>query len=919
MRDSLHRKLFLAFTGMAVMPLLLAGAFLGLNTYRMQERQTLATQQLVGRGIAAEFRNFLGGLTLELEEPARRHGLAGLDPKDRADLASSLLAFEPMLVDVAVLDPSGKVLSRSNRYHHQSVEAQKSLAHLPEVATALLSRVSALGNVRYDEATNEPVIGIAVPSIAPATGEVEGLLTVEARFRRVWELTAAQAGLSDITTYVIDNHGRIIAHRNPSVVLAGTSVPPVSSDGFTRNMSGDLVFMTNEAVVIGGRRFVVVVEQPLAAALRLPLRAMSVVGLVLLFAGIGAVLMVVHSRRLILTPLQSLSNAVRGVENGDLSQRAMVHSDDEIGALASSFNSMTQRVDGLMSDLRESEEKFRMVAESTSDAMVVIDSSGNIVSWNRGAWLMFGYSAEEALGKSLSLLMPEHMRDRHRMILDKITAVESRGVRRDPMEQPGQRKDGTLFPVEVSLATFMAHGTRYFSGIIRDITARKEAESNIRFLARHDALTGLANRPVLHEKLIEALARIKGEENQKVCLLFIDLDNFKYVNDILGHSFGDKLLRMVADRLRSIEGAQNTVCRHGGDEFILLAPGISGTEQAEDLAKQVLAIMSESFAIDDQAVEVGCSIGITLAPDDGIDPEELIRKADIAMYRAKDRGRLGYQVFTTAMDQQLADRRRLENKLRRGLKSGEITVNLQPKLSFVSGDVIGFEALARWNSPELGMVPPSQFIPVAEESGLIGALGTLVLRKVLETLHHWVKDGHSPLPVAVNLSAVQLRNPSLAAEIEAMLLEYEVPSELLELELTESMLMGDVDEVRAVLARLRALGIKLSIDDFGTGYSSLSYLKSFPLNVLKIDRSFVVNLPHDHEDVAICLAIINMAKALSLEVVAEGVETEAQAAFLRKHGCDFAQGYLYGRPDTIRNATHLLKALCEPNPADLDK
>ncbi|MDO8606585.1 MAG: EAL domain-containing protein [Phaeospirillum sp.] len=905
MRDSLRRKLFLAFTGMALLPLLLAGAALALTTFRLQESQSLAIQKQVGRGIIAEFRNYLGAMVLELDGPARQRGLVRLDEGERRDLASGLLAFEPMFVQVSILDGGGKVLAHASRYKARASGGSTSLAHLPEVTTAMVSRTTALGNVRYDEATNEPVIGLAVPALVPLSGEVEGLLVVEARFRRVWEMTAPQPGLPDLNAYVLDSRGHVIAHGNPSVVLSNTTVIPAPAEGFSRGLSGGWSLITTEPMVVGSRRFVVVVEQPLASALRLPIETAAIVALVLLFAGLGAGVMIIYSRRVIVEPLIHLGDAVRAVEAGDLGRRAKIDSDDEIGALARSFNSMTARVEGLLTDLGESEEKFRLVAESTVDAMVVIDDGGRIVYWNRGAFRMFGYSVEEALGGNLGLLMPEHMRDRHLAILSHLGAGGNISLRTQPLEQMAQRKDDSLFPVEVSLATFMFHGRRFYSGFLRDITARKEAESNIRFLARHDPLTGLANRPVLHEKLQEALA--EAAEGSRVCLLFIDLDNFKFVNDLLGHSFGDQLLRLVADRLRTIEGGRNTVCRHGGDEFILLAPGIVARDEVEDMAKQILSMMSEPFAIHDQVVEVGCSIGITMAPDDGIDAETLIRKADIAMYQAKERGRLGYQLFTAAMDQQLVERRRLEAKLRRAIKDDEIIIHLQPKFAFVGGAVIGFEALARWNSRELGMVPPAQFIPVAEDAGLISAIGLTVMRQVLGVLRQWRSEGRQLVPVAVNLSAVQLRNPGLVAEIEALLVEFGIPADLLELELTESMLMGDVADVRGALGRLRAIGIKLSIDDFGTGYSSLSYLKSFPLNVLKIDRSFVIDLPHEREGAAICLAIINMAKALSLEVVAEGVETEEQADFLRTHGCDFVQGYLFGRPQPTEQAVIHLK------------
>lgn len=907
MVNSLRRKLIIAFVGMALAPLVLAGVALIAATFQLQQEQSAAVQSQLGRSIGNEVRAYLGQLVLELESPIRQRGLAKLGQDDRQNLVNGLLAFEPMFVDVSLTDGDGKLLARANRYRADSRVTTSDTAVLPDVGVAAkLSRSVAMGRVHYDEDTNEPEIGMAVPAIAPASGEVEGILVVKARFRRVWEMVAPPRGLGDLNAYVLDAAGHVVAHSNPSVVLAQTTVNPRPLAGVHSGLSGKPSLIAVETIGGGSWRFAVVVEQPLVSALRLPIEIAAVIGVVLLFAGLGAAVMVVHSVRIMVTPLTHLGDVVRAAEFGDLSRRADIGSDDEIGELARAVNAMTSRIGGLMADLRESEEKFRLVAESTSDAMVVVDDAGHIVSWNRGASLMFGYTVEEAVGADLGILMPEHLRGHHGTVLSRIRSAGDHGVRGTPLEQPARRKDGTLFPIEISLASFMFQGRRFVSGILRDISARREAESNLRFLARHDPLTGLANRPVLHEKLMEALTG--GGDGSLVCLLFIDLDNFKYVNDILGHSFGDQLLRMVADRLRTIEGGRNTVCRHGGDEFILLAPGIILREEAEDLARQVLSIMAEPFSIHDQVVEVGCSIGVTIAPDDGNDAETLIRKADIAMYQAKDRGRLGYQVFSPAVDRHLAERRRLESKLRQAVRNDEILIHLQPKFAFSDNRLVGFEALARWQSQDMGMVPPSQFIPIAEESGLIGVIGQSVIRQVLDVLRRWREEERALVPVAVNLSAAQLRTPMLVPEVEGLLREYDIPGDLLELELTESMLMGGVEDVLSVLWRLRHLGIKLSIDDFGTGYSSLSYLKSYPLNVLKIDRSFVVDLPDQREGAAICLAIIHMAKALSLDVVAEGVETQAQADFLRQNGCDFVQGFLFGKPGTVLAAEGWLKS-----------
>ncbi|ARJ67355.1 signal transduction protein [Magnetospirillum sp. ME-1] len=908
---SLHRKLRLAFIGLAMGPLLLAGLVLSVTVYRLQDRQTEAIQRQVGRAIVSDFRNYLGTLTLELEEPIRRQSLAAMDARERQSLAEGLIAFEPMFIEVAVLDPAGNVKARASRYEPVVSQGPAGLAHLPEVAAAMIGGANAIGIVRQYDATNEPMIGLAIPSINPRNGQPEGFVLAQARFRRVWDLTRPLAGLEQLNSYVLDHAGQVIAHRNPSVVLARTIRPLPVTDGIGRGMNGAWSFTTSEAFVIGGRRFLVVVEQPLLSALKLPAGTVLIVALVLLLGGAGAWALVRHARRAILAPIDALAEAVRDVEAGDMSRRAPVTSADEIGALASAFNSMTGRVGELLRDLGDSEEKFRLVMDSASDALVVIDAEGRIVSWNRGATLMFGYESAEVMGQNVSLLMPDYMRERHDAILAGIRDSADHQIDTMPREQPAQRKDGSLFPVEVTLAGFSFKGQRFYSGIMRDISARKEAESNIRFLARHDALTGLANRVVLREKLDEILPETGAR--QLHCLLFIDLDNFKVVNDVLGHSFGDRLLVEVADRLRSIEGGYNIVCRHGGDEFILLAPDIQTREKAAELADRVLALMADPFAIDSQAIEVGCSIGISMAPDDGSDAETLIRKADIAMYKAKEKGRLGYQFFTSAMDRQMVERRELEKSLRRGLRDGEVFIHLQPKVRLGEGRVTGFEALARWHSAEHGLVPPGRFIPLAEECGLVAAIGDTVLRRALDTMAGWQAGGRLALPVAVNLSAGQLGNPGLAGEIDALLREYGVAPSLLELELTESMLMGDADQVRAILFRLKDLGIKLSIDDFGTGYSSLSYLKRFPVDVLKIDRSFVADLPGDPEGEAICLAIIRMAKALSMDVVAEGVETEAQSRFLGENGCDFAQGYHFARPLPVEQAVDYLPLACTPD------
>ena len=428
-----------------------------------------------------------------------------------------------------------------------------------------------------------------------------------------------------------------------------------------------------------------------------------------------------------------------------------------------------------------------------------------------------------------------------------------------------------------------------------DITERKQNEVRIWHQGNFDSLTGLVNRNLFSDRLSHALDCAKRSQT-RVALLYIDLDGFKYVNDTLGHLVGDKLLQEASLRLVSHMRKSDTVARLGGDEFAILLPENNSTHDIEAVVNKILLTLAQPYHLEGRDSFVSASIGITIFPDDGNNAVTLMRKADSAMYRAKKKGRNNFQFFTSEIDDEAMRRKELEEELHTALKNGEFFLNYQPVIDMKTGGVNSAEALIRWNHPEKGIVSPMEFISLAEEVGLIVSIGEWVLREACRDAMTWPITDNKPLRVAVNLSSRQFQARNIPELVKSALLETGLPAERLTLEITESLLIADNDTTRNQLLEIRSLGVLLSIDDFGTGYSSLSYLKKFPVTTLKIDRSFIMNLPTASEDVALVNAILSMAESLGLNVIAEGVETEAQEAFMKSTNCQYIQGYLYSKP-----------------------
>jgi diguanylate cyclase (GGDEF)-like protein/PAS domain S-box-containing protein len=584
--------------------------------------------------------------------------------------------------------------------------------------------------------------------------------------------------------------------------------------------------------------------------------------------------------------------------------------------------------------LTEMEAKYRGLLEAAPDAMVVVNQGGEIVLLNVQAEKQFGYRRDELIGQMVKNIIPEGFAERliadaHRSAEDALAQQIGSGI-----ELNGRRKDGSEFPIEIMLSPLESAEGMLVTAAIRDITTRKNAEANLfqkiealnrsneelvrlahaawtmtqqmTHAAEHDALTGLPNRLLLNDRIGQAIAFAQRHENQ-AAVLFLDLDGFKHINDSLGHPIGDKLLQLLAKRLVNCVRTTDTVSRQGGDEFVVLISEGHQPEYAAAVSRRLLHVVAEASSIEKHDLHITASIGISIYPDDGRDAETLIKNADTAMYHAKEDGHQSFQFFTPAMNTQAVERQSIEEYLRRALERQEFTLHYQPKINIRTGAITGVEALIRWTHPTLGSVPPLQFIPVAEDCGLIQPIGAWVLREACAQAKAWANAGLPMMTMAVNVSASQFRNEGFLDDLFTILSETGLDPSYLELELTESALMKRVEITASILSTLRGKGVRVAIDDFGTGYSSLSYLRKFPLDALKIDQSFVQQITTIPDETTIVRAIISMGRSLNLRVIAEGVETPDQLDFLKAHECEEAQGYYFSRPVPPEKLVKLLE------------
>ncbi|AHE98042.1 diguanylate cyclase [Thioalkalivibrio paradoxus ARh 1] len=535
-----------------------------------------------------------------------------------------------------------------------------------------------------------------------------------------------------------------------------------------------------------------------------------------------------------------------------------------------------------------------MVFEHTRDGVVVTDADVRILSVNRAFTEITGYTQDEVYGRNPSVLASGH----HDTAFYRSLWEQLREFGHWQGEIRDRRKNGETYAEWLTIDSVLddAGNVTHYVGVFTDISGIKESQERLEFLAHHDALTGLPNRVLLESRLAKALERAQ-RRGHRVALLYIDLDRFKAINDGLGHPVGDELLRQVPDRLQPRLRREDTLGRTGGDEFMLLLEHVNQPDEAARLAQDVLALLQAPFTLPSgHEVFIGASIGISLFPDDGASSSELVRNADSAMYRAKELGRNTFHFYTEELTRAASRRLALETRLRKALEHREFVLHFQPQISVADGATIGVEALVRWNDQETGLVGPDEFIPVAEESGLIAPLGLWVLKEACRQLQVWRHRGLGLAKVAVNVSSQQFLLQDVTARVAEALEVSGLPPECLQLEITESLLMKQANSAAAMLRSLKNLGVGLVIDDFGTGYSSLAYLRTFPIDRLKIDQSFVREIETDHGARKIASAVIAMGHNLSLKVLAEGVENAHQLEILEALECDAYQGFLASAP-----------------------
>ena len=600
--------------------------------------------------------------------------------------------------------------------------------------------------------------------------------------------------------------------------------------------------------------------------------------------------------RRILMPLRELESSVNTIGMGDFSHTIKIMAQDEFGDLAESFEMMRnfllidrEHRQSVENELR----KLSMAIEQSVSSIVITDIEGITEYVNPQFYRTTGYSAEEVIGAKFNML------DSGEMALSTFAGLWSaiKGGRVWEGELRNKKKSGDLFWDQVSISPVRDKrgNITHFIGIQHDITERKEMEQKLNFMAYHDELTELPNRALLRDRY-EQKVRLYRRENKKMALLIMDLDRFNLTNDSLGHRVGDQLLIDMAKKLKEISRNGDTLARYGGDEFVILAGGISSIDDLIDIAKRIVEVIARPVNIEGHNLHASISVGISIWPDDGQDMDTLLRNSDTAMYQAKQLGGGRFQFFTEDLNQQTHKRLEMENALHDAILYNQFELYYQPQVDLASGRIVGAEALIRWNHPELGLVSPLDFVSLAEETNLIIPIGDWVLETACAQAALWKQNSNLDLLMAVNVSVRQLDDEGFVDRLISIVEQSGIPYRNLEVEITESSVMHQPDKMIEILTRITSLGIQLALDDFGTGYSSLSYLRRFPFDKLKIDRSFIKDITSNPEDAAITNSIVEMAHNLNMIVIAEGVETDKQVNFLREGGCDEIQGYLISRP-----------------------
>jgi len=852
------------------------------------------------------------GTLLENKSDPMAYTLARDQDKQLLDeLLARVIKREPEIHLLMIVGADGRAITGRESYHNKLAPLDDSLKHwpyepteLPDEVTRPLSGQHYIGPVAYHPEGS--FFAISVP-IGPPEKPL-GVLLAHVDAVILWRELQSRIHRENVVSYMVDSSGMLLAQFGSSrqtgsetggkfgagqklggisivkALLAGERWP---HDRVYTGISGKPVFGSTFTIKDLELGIVTEIERD---KLLVPIRELVIrmgVGIaiiLLLFFWLGIRLL-----RMVITPINAISADFKRVAKQDYQPSIISPAFEELQMLVAGFNHMVGEIELNQQKLR----RAAMVFENTSEGILITNAEHQIVSVNRAFTEITGYSEEEALGKNPSLLQS----GRHDEAFYDAMWQVIQATGQWSGEIWNRRKDGEIYPQLLNINTFKNHRNEliHHIGIFSDISNIRNVESQLEHLAHHDALTDLPNRLLCLARLEHEL-QVAQRSGEQVGVLFLDLDMFKNINDSMGHAKGDHLLKQVARRIRKSIRSEDTFARLGGDEFVMITGNVKSRQGVTLITENTLALFSHPFIVDNQDVFISASIGISIFPDDGEDSDTLLRNADAAMYRAKSLGRNNYQFYTQALTTQVKERLSIENSLHQALMKNELVLHYQPQYSLDSHQIISVEALLRWNHPEMGMVSPDRFIPVAEETGLIVTIGEWVLKTACRQLKAWQDANCTPMRMAVNLSARQFWKPGLDKLVQSTLTETGIEPANLDLELTESIIMHDTDIIVDTLTSLHETGVELSLDDFGTGYSSLSYIRRFPLDRLKIDRSFIQDIMTNPDDAEMIISIIALGHSMKLKVLAEGVETKEQLLYLQEQGCDEVQGFYFSKP-----------------------
>ena len=909
------RKKLILLVALAVLPALAIILYSGLDQRRQAIEAARREVLLLVQNMSQTQQGQLASVRQTLAVLARMPEIRNFDVAASREIFQAVTEQNPAYFNIAAAHVNGEVFAsgkpfvRTNladRKHFREALAQKDLA----IGEFLLTRIE----------ENTPGFAYAYPVLDKA-GESLAVLTLVQRldsFSHLFAMGSLPAGsYLAITDYQgirlsyyppkekTNSIGQLIAPQAWDMVRGGqeTGVTTVQgSDGVHRIVAFQAVRLSPAESPYMYVWAGIPEGQVLQNANKILIKNL----LLMLFSIMVAfALSWLGSKKTIIAPINNLVTTARNFARGDLHLRSEVAaSPGELGALAQAFNAMAASLEQSQEKLRRSEAKYRDLFEHNADGLLVADmETRKFRHANPMICKMLGYSGEELLELGVEDLHPA-------ADLPHILATFEKMARQEVVcseDIPCRRKDGSVFLADINAALLDFDGVPCFIGMFRDVTERKHYERRLEHLSTHDDLTGLANRVLLHDRLAQSL-HYAHRSGRLVAVLLVDLDRFKVINDSLGHDFGDQLLCAVAQRLLENVREADTVARMGGDEFVVLLAEVADAEDVGLLARKILDNLSRPYHVGHREIIITASLGISLYPKDSDSGAMLIRNADIAMYRSKRNDRSNFCFYAAEMNKHIRETLELEGELRHALERKEFCLHYQPKVDLLSGRIIGSEALIRWRHPRRGMVFPADFIPLAEETGLIVSLGAWVMREACQQARAWQEMGLPALSVAVNLSARQFRRGDLPQVVREVLQETGLDPCLLELELTESMVMGDPAGAEETMRALKNMGVRLSLDDFGTGYSSLNYLRSFPVDSLKIDRSFINDVATDPSGASVVASIIDIAHNLGLTAVAEGVETLEQLKFLSGCDCNMFQGYLFSEPLPAGEFADLLRA-----------